>query len=1236
MKARFTILLLLMSFVVGAQQINTAEYYFDIDPGFGNGSQITLNTASLDSTLALGTGTLSEGLHTLVIRLKNSANNWSTVYNATISVNHGSSGPLTLAVAEYYYDTDPGFGNATQVVLNTASLDADVNFSVPNLPSGSHTFNLRLKNSINDWGTVYQTQILVNNGVAGTPVITSAEYYYDTDPGIGNGTLIMLNSSSIDSTLKFNTSGLTPGRHTIFIRLKNSNNNNSLAYQGDFDVFPGIDSLRKIESLEYFIDKDTGVSHNPVIQLTKTMSLDTTVSIPVPDNGGDSRKLGLRLKNQSGQTGNVVLTDISLCQLYKPRAGFRSVQYANTFTLIDTSEYNPSNKHKWYADGVLFDSSYTCNYTFPPATIGTRTIKEVVGTGCRVDSVEHIIAIAGVEEYSPTFGSYGSDVMIDIYGGAMDSGLVVYLQKGDTIVYPYSKIGIDGKRLITIFDFHSFNLVRQFGGVFQYDNYHLHVIFPNSYHYVSPGVVQLMKRQALNDCDGVAQPTHCHGSSLFHNEEPEPYYQATLTGNRTLRTGVWTNFSLNVTNTGSVVAKSVPIYMLIPASYNVDTTNWYIVNPNPHIRDSISIVVPIDTVIGGQHLQLNLYALIIPILGPGQTFNLPFRVLTSTDGQEKIMYWADKRMFGSPFKAFWGPCAEAVFNLVVGFVPVVGCINSVYDFASGSTAYVSNFNGAHRPSTASMVLGAASTALSCAGGPFTQVGKAAFSMAKEMGEVVKGGEALSLYLADKFAGAASFSNGGEANPCSDKAQQEWDEQDWFARSGFDPNHITGNSQYDTVRHWINNYSSQKYYVSFENKAAATANAQHVMVTDTLNITNFAMSTFKMNYFTIGDSSYLLPPYRYHVTQDVGLKHDTNMKVRFTANFDTLTGILTTDYFSIDTSGHVLPLDSLAGFLPPNTDGEKGTGSFQFEIAATDRATLDTFSNKATIYFDNNPPISTNTWMNTIDTTAPQGRILNAVMLNDSTARLIIQQSDIGSGVHFNVLFAKSMADTVFRNRGIVVGDTVLFKGQFGHTYQLFSKAVDNVGNQQNKDSVADITVSFSGALPLSLISFTGKMAGERTQLDWVTENEMNTSHFDVERSAGGTQFAKLLSVTAKGHTTNRTTYTTFDDHPLSGNNYYRLKQFDNDGKFTYSSIVKIYFGKDGYVVIAPNPARDFVNITGNLKFEHIQLIDVSGKIVREFIRENGPKYSLAGISKGMYFIRLIMGSDVQTHKLMIE
>lgn len=112
----------------------------------------------------------------------------------------------------------------------------------------------------------------------------------------------------------------------------------------------------------------------------------------------------------------------------------------------------------------------------------------------------------------------------------------------------------------------------------------------------------------------------------------------------------------------------------------------------------------------------------------------------------------------------------------------------------------------------------------------------------------------------------------------------------------------------------------------------------------------------------------------------------------------------------------------------------------------------------------------------------------------------------------------------------------------------------------------------SSLLPLELIKFDGEKQNETVALNWLTENEINTSHFEVERSVDSRIFKSIGNVAATGKAENA--YNLMDYDPVEGVNYYRLKMVDLDGTTTYSQIVAITFKSDFTVLVRPNPIQN--------------------------------------------------------------
>jgi hypothetical protein len=101
------------------------------------------------------------------------------------------------------------------------------------------------------------------------------------------------------------------------------------------------------------------------------------------------------------------------------------------------------------------------------------------------------------------------------------------------------------------------------------------------------------------------------------------------------------------------------------------------------------------------------------------------------------------------------------------------------------------------------------------------------------------------------------------------------------------------------------------------------------------------------------------------------------------------------------------------------------------------------------------------------------------------------------------------------------------------------------------------------SLPVKLLSFTATKKGNKSFLEWKTDQEVNFNYYDLERSGDGSNFSKIATIYPNGF--NKYQFT--DLNTLSGANFYRLKMVDLSGAYTYSTIQKItFYGNEKYTV----------------------------------------------------------------------
>ncbi len=189
------------------------------------------------------------------------------------------------------------------------------------------------------------------------------------------------------------------------------------------------------------------------------------------------------------------------------------------------------------------------------------------------------------------------------------------------------------------------------------------------------------------------------------------------------------------------------------------------------------------------------------------------------------------------------------------------------------------------------------------------------------------------------------------------------------------------------------------------------------------------------------------------------------------------------------------------------------------------------------------------------------------------------------------------------------------------------------------------------ALPIKLISFDAKLKNGNVSLNWATASEINNDYFSIERSADGQNFETILTKRGAGNSTITQYYEANDASPLSGYSYYRLKQTDFDGQFTYSNVqtVKNKGGNDideaqvEITAISPNPFTDEFKVDFILKQKSevvISMISAKGEVIfkENVLAEDGyNSYKFndnKGLIGGYYFVTISYKDQKVTKKVL--
>ncbi|MEO7045238.1 MAG: T9SS type A sorting domain-containing protein, partial [Ferruginibacter sp.] len=168
----------------------------------------------------------------------------------------------------------------------------------------------------------------------------------------------------------------------------------------------------------------------------------------------------------------------------------------------------------------------------------------------------------------------------------------------------------------------------------------------------------------------------------------------------------------------------------------------------------------------------------------------------------------------------------------------------------------------------------------------------------------------------------------------------------------------------------------------------------------------------------------------------------------------------------------------------------------------------------------------------------------------------------------------------------------------------------------------------NSVLPLTLLEFKGQLQNSNISLQWLTANEVSTKEFIIERSANGTTFNGIGNAEAQSKD-GTNTYSFTDATPFSGNNFYRLKMVDKDGKSSFSNVIKInYEASISALEIYPNPASSLLNIKiSSNKNENI-VLKVTGASGRTIIKRSSSvnagitqvPFNIEKLSSGLYYV----------------
>lgn len=167
-------------------------------------------------------------------------------------------------------------------------------------------------------------------------------------------------------------------------------------------------------------------------------------------------------------------------------------------------------------------------------------------------------------------------------------------------------------------------------------------------------------------------------------------------------------------------------------------------------------------------------------------------------------------------------------------------------------------------------------------------------------------------------------------------------------------------------------------------------------------------------------------------------------------------------------------------------------------------------------------------------------------------------------------------------------------------------------------------------LPVELLSFDAKESDGGALLRWTTASERGNDYFVVERSAQGFEFEELLRVQGDGDSQSMQEYEAVDEAPLPGISYYRLRQVDEDGTSSLSSVVALTWVERRNLILSPNPMESgLLRLPEAVVGQPVEIRDAIGRRVLA-LRSSQRYIDLSNLPSGSYLVSCGEAGDART------
>ncbi|MDT8411942.1 MAG: T9SS type A sorting domain-containing protein [Vicingaceae bacterium] len=206
--------------------------------------------------------------------------------------------------------------------------------------------------------------------------------------------------------------------------------------------------------------------------------------------------------------------------------------------------------------------------------------------------------------------------------------------------------------------------------------------------------------------------------------------------------------------------------------------------------------------------------------------------------------------------------------------------------------------------------------------------------------------------------------------------------------------------------------------------------------------------------------------------------------------------------------------------------------------------------------------------------------------------------------------------------------TIIIEGAANRSDEIITYTIEDVGS-----------CNCSQVLPIELLDFSGKIYDDNSNvLKWATLTEINNDYFTLERSTDAISFETIATIKGAGNSNTLHYYNYIDatlnlKHQTSNIFYYRLKQTDFDGTYSYSDVIAIKNETNGLEVYYH---ENYLNISVSTESISVQVVDLAGRVVYSNNQLQKNRIDLSFLSKGIYIYRIELPTTILSDKIVVQ